>query len=359
MPRSPTSPRPTTSWWSRRRRSIRGLPDAQDPQPTQISAPAVRVTGLDKQQHVAHPGALFDHTKAYNFEDMRNGLLTIDAQLPGSTVPTYFTDDISAEPNFTASQKILAGSLPTAIAINAAHNRAYLAMSGSDNVQVVSIQGGIFRIAKSGQALIHTAKRPFALTLDEAADELLVAAWGGEVLQTFRLSTGALKNTIDLGYATAPYPATNMERGEYLFYSTAWSNNGRKSCATCHFEELLLDGIPYANGATAPTAYHKVPSNWNLLTTNSYFWNGSFGNGTYASLASDAQTRTNCELIAFGEIEGIASDPATRVGDPATGSGAPRTRSAGPTPRTTACCRRTSRRSRPSSRLTTRCATRS
>ncbi|HET8784472.1 MAG TPA: hypothetical protein VFM38_02470, partial [Candidatus Limnocylindrales bacterium] len=36
----------------------RGLPDAQDPQPTQISAPAVRVTGLDKQPHVAHPGAL-------------------------------------------------------------------------------------------------------------------------------------------------------------------------------------------------------------------------------------------------------------------------------------------------------------
>jgi DNA-binding beta-propeller fold protein YncE/cytochrome c peroxidase len=295
----------------------RGLPDAQDPQPTQISAPAVRVTGLDKQQHVAHPGALFDHTKAYNFEDMRNGLLTIDAQLPASTVPTYFTDDISAEPNFTANQKVLAGSLPQAIAINAAHNRAYLAMSGSDNVQVVSIQGGIFRIAKSGQALMRTAKRPFALTLDEAADELLVAAWGGEVLQTFSISTGALRKTIDLGYANAPYPATNMERGEYLYYNTAWSNNGRKSCATCHFDELLLDGIPYANGATAPTAYHKVPSNWNLLTTNSYFWNGSFGNGTYASLASDAQTRTNCELIAFGETEGIASNPATRVGDPA------------------------------------------
>lgn len=294
----------------------RGLPDAQDPQPTQIVAPPVRVTGLDKAQHVAHPGALFDHTKAYNFEDLRNGLLTIDAQLPAGTQPTYFTDDISAEPNFSPGQKVLQGSLPQAIAIDAAHTRAFLALSGSDAVQVVSIRSGAFRIAPSGRALIHTAKRPFALALDEAADELLVAAWGGEVLETFSLSTGARKSSVDLGYATAPYPATNMERGEYLFYNTAWSNNGRKSCATCHLDELLLDGVGYANGATAPTAYHKVPANYNLLTTDSYFWNGSFANGTYASLASDAQTRSNCELVLFGLTEGIASDPTRRVGDP-------------------------------------------
>ena len=52
------------------------------------------------------------------------------------------------------------------------------------------------------------------------------------------------------------------------------------------------------------------------MTTDSYFWNGSFANGSYTSLALAAQTRTNCELILFGFIEGPSSDPARRVGDP-------------------------------------------
>jgi DNA-binding beta-propeller fold protein YncE len=294
----------------------RGLPDRADQAPPQISAPPARVAGLDGAQHVAHPGALFDNTKAYNFEDLRNGLLTVDAQLTTGTPPVYYTDDISAEPNFVAAQKVLRGSLPQAVVVNAARTKAYLAMSGSDSIQQVSIGSGAFRIAATSSPLFHTAARPFAMALDEAAGQLLVADWGGEVLEVFDTATGNATARIDLGYATAPYPATNMEKGEFLYYNTAWSNNGRKSCATCHFDELLLDGVGYANGATAPTAYHKVPANWNLLTTDSYFWNGSFSNGTYTSLAADAQTRTNCELILFGLTEGIASNPAGRVGDP-------------------------------------------
>src|SRR5262249_29428602 len=46
-----------------------------------------------------------------------------------------------------------------------------------------------------------------------------------------------------------------------------------------------------------------------------YFWNGSFGDGNYTSLAFGAQTRGNCQLIEFGFIEGPGSDPKTRVGD--------------------------------------------
>lgn len=293
----------------------RGLPDAADPLPVQISAAPASVKGVDGQSHVAHPGALLDGTKAYNFEDLRNGMLTVDAQLGGSK-PMYYTDDISAEPNFQPAQKQLRGALPQAVVLNAAKTRAFVAMSGSDVVQVFSIAGGAFRLADARQPLMRTLQRPFALTLDEQRAELLVVDWGGESLEIFDTSSYALKRRIDLGYATVPYPATNMEKGELFFYNTAWSNNGRKSCATCHFDELLVDGVGYANGATAPTAYHKVPANYNLLTTDSYFWNGSFGNGTYASLASDAQSRSNCELIAFGLVEGIASNPATRVGDP-------------------------------------------
>jgi DNA-binding beta-propeller fold protein YncE len=295
----------------------RGLPDRADPRPTQITANAVSITGLDGKPHIAHPGALFDQTKAYNFEDLRNGMLTIDAQLGTATQPTYFTDDISPEPNFTAQQKVLQGGLPQTLVLNAARTRAFVAMSGSDVVQELAIGAGVFRLTDAPSSLMRTAERPFALALDETARELLVASWGGEVLEIFDTTTGASKAKLNLGYATVDYPATNIERGEYLFYNTAWSNNGRKSCATCHFDELLLDGVGFANGATAPTAYHKVPANFNLLTTSSYFWNGSFANGTYTSLAADAQTRTNCELIMFGLVEGMASDPTRRIGDPA------------------------------------------
>ncbi len=295
----------------------RGLPDARDQVPLAINAAPVQLTGMDGAKHIAHPGAMFDGTKAYNFEDLRNGMITIDAQLNGTATPLYYTDDISPEPNFVAAQKILEGALPQALVLNAARTRAFVAMSGSDTVQAMSVKSGAFRLADAPVPTFRTSERPFALALDEPTNELLVATWGGEVLEVFDATTATRKRRIDLGYATADYPATNIEKGEYFFYNTAWSNNGRKSCATCHFDELLADGVGYANGATAPTSYHKVTANFNLLTTDSYFWNGSFANGTYASLAADAQARTNCELILFGLVEGMASDTRTRVGDPA------------------------------------------
>jgi hypothetical protein len=294
----------------------RGLPDRNDTLPQQINAQPVVVTGLDNNPHQAHPGAMTDPTKAYNFEDLRNGIFTIDAQLNSGATPQYFTDDISPEVNFQSAQKILRGSLPQTIVLNTGRTRAFVAMQGSDCIQQFVIGAGTFRLADAGAALIHTDHRPYALALDERAGELLVADWGGEVLEVFDAGTGARKQRIDLGYATIAYPATNIERGEFLFYNTAWSNNGRKSCMTCHFDELGGDGVGFANGATAPTEFHKVPFNWNLMTTDSYFWNGSFNHGTYASLAASFQTRTNCELIEGGFTEGIASNAATRIGDP-------------------------------------------
>jgi cytochrome c5 len=154
------------------------------------------------------------------------------------------------------------------------------------------------------------------VALDEQNNRLYVSTWGGESLETFDIGSGQRLSVIDLGYAQPAYPATTIERGELFYYNADWSNNGRKSCAGCHFDELDTDGVGFANGATAPTAYHQVKPNHNLATTNSYFWNGSFGDGSYASLAFAAQTRTNCELITFGFTEGPASDPRTRVGDP-------------------------------------------
>jgi hypothetical protein len=295
----------------------RGLPARDDQMPSQQFSPPVRVTGLDGTQQIAHPGSQTDNTKAYNFEDLRNGMLTVDAQLTSGS-SQYLTDDISPERNFDVAQKIVQGSIPLAITLNAGRTRAFVAMSGSDVIQEFAIGNGAFRLtaAKSPAQLMHTKQRPFALAFDDAANEVVAVTWGGESLDIFDAGTGTRKSSTDLGYGTVPYPATNMEKGEYLFYNTTWSNNGRKSCGQCHLDELLLDGIPYANGATAASAYHKVPANFNLMTTDNYFWNGSFANGTYASLASDAQSRSNCELILFGLIEGISSNPATRVGDP-------------------------------------------
>jgi cytochrome c peroxidase len=188
-------------------------------------------------------------------------------------------------------------------------------MSGSRLVQELSVDlaSRPFVVKPTGRTFA-TRERPFALALD--GNRLYVADWGGEVLEAFDLGTGARTAEVDLGYALPRYPATNIERGEHAFYDASWSNNGRKTCATCHVDELDTDGIGYANGATAPTAYHQVKPNHNLMTTDSFFWNGSFRNGNYASLAFAAQTRTNCEVIQLGLVEGPASDPNTRVGDP-------------------------------------------
>ena len=290
--------------------------------PAKLQVPEFKSTGIDGNQHVTHPAGLLDSTKATNFEDLRNGLLTFDAQRLSS--PQYYTDDISAEENFANQQKILKGSLPQAIVATANGKKVFVAMSGSDVVQQFDVVGGQFRLKAGATPLFQTSARPYALALDDAANptKLFVATWGGETLEVFDINTAVRSAQIDLGYANlqnaaAKYPATTLERGEFLFYNTAWSNNGRKSCATCHTEELLVDGIPYANGATTPGWGHKIPANFNLATTDSYFWNGSFGNGSYAALASDFQTRSNCELIAFGYIEGITSDETQRVGDPA------------------------------------------
>jgi DNA-binding beta-propeller fold protein YncE len=293
----------------------RGLLARDEPvTPQQVVANPVVVPGLDGQSHQAHPGALFDGTRSYNFEDVRNGIFAVDFLLANDDA-AYFTDDVSSEPNFAAQQKILAGALPQAVARTVAGDRIFIAMGGSDLVQELAVVAGAFKLQATGRTFA-TQERPFAIAVDDDNDQLMVVTWGGEVLEIFDLNNGQRLDTIDLGYAVPNYPATNMERGENLFVNAEWSNNGRKSCASCHLDELLADGIGFSNGATAPTAYHQVPANFNLMTTDSYFWNGSFANGTYTSLALAAQTRTNCELILFGMIEGPASDPNQRIGDP-------------------------------------------
>jgi len=294
----------------------RGLPANDEAMPAAQAATPMIVNG-----QVVHPGSMQDTTKAYNFEDLRNGILTLDAQLPQGAVPLYQTDDISVEPKFiNPAQRILRGSIPLAIATDKNRTRIFMAMSGSDTIQEFKLANNGFRLADAGKTLMHTKQRPFSIAFDDAKNEIVAVTWGGESIEIFDPETGVRKSSFDVANGVAvspvPYPATNIEKGEYLFYNTSWSNNGRKSCGQCHLRELLADGIPYANGVAAASMYHKVPQNFNLMTTDNYFWTGAFTNGTYASLASDAQSRSNCELVLFGLIEGITSDPNARVGDP-------------------------------------------
>ena len=292
----------------------RGLLAQGQTVPNQVNAGPVVVKGLDGADHVAHPGALFDNTRSYNFEDLRNGMMQLDLNLQRSTA-TYYTDDVSSEPNFQAGQKILAGAVPTTILRNKAGTRVYVAEGASDIVQELTVDSGSRPFVLRPRRTFKLAHRPFGLAMDEENQRLFVADWASEIMEVVDLQSGQRVAQVDLGYAQPEYPATTVERGERFFYEASWSNNGRKSCATCHVDELDTDGVGFANGATAPTSYHQVKPNHNLANTNSYFWNGSFGNGNYTSLAFAAQTRGNCQLIEFGFIDGPASDPRTRVGD--------------------------------------------
>jgi DNA-binding beta-propeller fold protein YncE len=291
----------------------RGLLASDEPaRSALVEADALIVTGLDGQARQAHPGMLLDGTRSYNFEDVRNGLFELD---PSLSSVLYYTDDVSPEPNFTTDQKILAGALPQDLIRNAAGDRLYLAFGGSDLIQELIVRESSGRLLPG--RTFSTRERPFALSLDEAGKRLYVVSWGGEVLEAFDLVSGTLLDSVDLGYAEPRYPATDVERGERHFYDASWSNNGRKTCAHCHYDELVSDGVGFSNGVTAPTALHRVKPNHDLLTTDPAFWNGSFDHGSYRSIAFAAQTRTNCELVLFGMVEGPASNPALRIGDPA------------------------------------------
>jgi len=291
--------------------------------PDALQAQTFVESPLSGQREEAHPGAQFDNTLAYNFEDIRDGTSQVNLNLTAQEV--YYTDNISPEENFVAEQKVLNGAEPVTFEKNEAGTLLFAAHAGSDIVQALAVNNGAnFRLTEigGGNDTFEVDARPMAMLIDEDRNELTVVNWGGETLQTFDLDTQQQLQRIDLGFGNintqAEYPATNIEIGEYTYYNADWSNNGRKSCATCHGPiDLIGDGFPFANGATAPTAPHEVKPNFNLLTTDDYFWNGSFDNGSYASLAFAAQTRTVCEQIAFAFVEGPSTPANQRVGDPA------------------------------------------
>jgi len=285
-----------------------------------FEATRLTATGIDGATHRIHAGSLHDKTNSYNFEDARNGIQQVDTNLvernPFNMI--YYTDNVSAEANFDVAQKVITASIPTALA--RLDDQLFMAGWGNNQVQVLNFQSGQFNLEDDGNPFLTDAA-PSAIAIDAVRGELLVANEFGDTLQTFDLVTRNQVERIDLGYAGLnagfEFPATDLEKGKALYLNTTWSNNGRKSCATCHTDNLIADGFGFSNGASAPTTYHQVQSTWNLSNTHNYFWQGSgFNNNSYLTLAFAAQTRDNCQLIEFGFIDGLTSDPAGRLGDP-------------------------------------------
>src|SRR5262249_42661425 len=133
-----------------------------------------------------------------------------------------------------------------------------------------------------------TQHRPFAIAVDESLGSkgsLFVADWGSELVEQIDLASGTSVARADTGYASPTYPVRHVEKGKLYFKTAAWPNNGRRVCASCPFDEPDPDGVGFPQGPVAPPTLPEVKPNHTLATTAGYFWNGSFANGNYTSLA--------------------------------------------------------------------------
>src|SRR6202012_2739717 len=103
----------------------------------------------------------------------------------------YYTDDVSSEPNFDATQKVLRGSEGVAIARNAAGTLVWMADSGWDVIEELAVNVGSRpnTITSTGRTF-KTQHRPFAITVDEANNRLFVADWGSELVEQIDLGSG-------------------------------------------------------------------------------------------------------------------------------------------------------------------------
>ena len=296
----------------------RGFPEQNENLPGILNAEAVVVDGQE-----IHPGGFRSFTKTYGFEDAgRNQIMQIDGSFQENTLLEYTSrNEVDLDHFSNEAQRIIDGAIGGDMVRGREDDNEteiWVAWKGSDQVQrFVAERGGLndFNL-RDGGVLIDTDIAPKAIALDEDEDELFVVNWSSETLQVFNADDGSpVGDPFPLRYANPTYPATDVERGEWGWLSAKWSNDGNKSCVSCHLDELVGDGIPFANGTRVTTMPNQVINNWNLAETHNYFWNGSFANGSYLSLATSFQTRGNCELIAFGMVDGITSDVVDGEGD--------------------------------------------
>ena len=296
----------------------RGFPstDEQNILPGEVTQPGpIEIDG-----QVVHPGARFNDTVTYNFEDLRNQIVQIDPNFEQDSLREY-TDVVEADRNhFPFDEKLIIEGAVGADMIRGGAGELFVAWKGSDVVQQFEVDAGApdNLNLEPGDFVVDTDIAPKAIAFDEEERTLFVVSWGSETLQVFDVDNAQVLGSVDLEYAAPSYPATDIERGQWGFVSAKWSNDGTKSCASCHVDELLADGIPFANGTRAPTVPNKVIPNWNLVDTKNYLWNNSSPNNSSLSLAFTAQTRGDCEIATFGFAEGagmVSLDSRQGLGD--------------------------------------------
>jgi DNA-binding beta-propeller fold protein YncE len=294
----------------------RGFPEENEQLPSVLVADPVVIEGQE-----VHPGGFRSKTRTYGFEDVgRNQIMQIEGSLQQNTLLEYTSVNEADLRHFdNGNQLVVRGAIGSDMIRGREVGNdveIWVAWKGSDQVQRFVARRGAANAVNlaDGGVLINTDIAPKAIAIDEDEDELFVVNWMSETIQVFNADNGGLIGDFRLRYANPTYPATPVERGEWGWLSAKWSNDGNKSCVSCHLDEMLGDGIPFANGTRVTTMPNQVINNWNLAEAGNYFWNGSFANGSYLSLAFSFQTRGNCELIAFGMVDGLTTDPQERNG---------------------------------------------
>ncbi|HKE13494.1 MAG TPA: cytochrome c peroxidase, partial [Kofleriaceae bacterium] len=308
----------------------RGFPEQNTVIPVEQDAEPQVVTGLDGSSQIAHQGGLRDRTDAIQFEDVRNTMITLAPNL-NQTDPfqmTTFTDVNSVEPFYAnAAQRILTATLPGEMATDGA-GRVFVLGEGNDIIQQLQVVGGAaFPLQNLVGQEFESTIRPTGVFFDAVDNVLVTTSWGSGLLEVFDATApgGGPIDQVDLGYNggvfapaanNAGYPCSNIEIGEFAYNNTKWSNNGQKSCTSCHRDQTITDSFGWFNGANGPTQMHKIVPTWNQIKTENYFWNGSMDHDDYSTLAFNFQTQSNCFLVLFGVAEGVDKPADQRIGDP-------------------------------------------
>ncbi|MFU8803140.1 MAG: hypothetical protein ACNA8W_04945 [Bradymonadaceae bacterium] len=135
------------------------------------------------------------------------------------------------------SLRIVAGALPTALAIweDEAGRELYVAYGGSNAVQRFNIEAGG---ALTGGPVVTVGLDPRGLVVNEERQELYVSNRLGESLTVIDLERFEAVAEVWLGPTDAPpFPATDAELGELIFFSgAAFSVDGGQTCNHCHLD---------------------------------------------------------------------------------------------------------------------------
>jgi YVTN family beta-propeller protein len=178
-------------------------------------------------------------------------------------------------------------SLPFGVVISADQNRAYVSISGSNEVLILDLPK-LLKAARSPNAArlasdlsasaayviahIQVGHNPRNIRLSPDGRVLYVANRLDDTISLIDTARAVVTATIPLG---PPAPLTPERRGERLFYSSMYSFGHQFGCANCHIDSTF-DGLSWD---LEPDGFGKdIVDNRSLedvKDTAPYKWNGS------------------------------------------------------------------------------------